>query len=306
MKFTRRISLRRLLAPVLISAAAVAALVVAPGQVSAAPGVETHYIYSPSMGRAIKTEVWRNAGGGPIVYLLNGMQGGTDGLTWGRVTPARQFFANKHVTIVNVIDGSGSFYANWKYDRSQQWETYFTKELPPVLNKMVSSNGKYGIIGLSHSGGAAMNMLGKYGMFQAGASLSGCPTVADPGSMIMHAAEDASVGKFIFNMYGAPGDPAWAYNDPSLHPERYHGKTIYLAAASGMPGGPDGAVSPGLFGGPAVVEAATMNCSNQFSNALNSRGIGHRFDRYPNGAHTWGLFYDELTRAWPHIAGRLS
>ncbi|CAM3945141.1 alpha/beta hydrolase [Smaragdicoccus niigatensis] len=308
MKLSRLSVLRRLATPVLAVAAAVTAMAVAPGQAQAWPGsgAETHYIYSPSMGRAIQTEIWRNAGGGPIVYLLNGMQGGTDGLSWGRSTPARQFFANKHVTVVNVIDGSGSFYANWRSDRSQQWETYFTKELPPVLNKMVSSNGKYGIIGLSHSGLGAMNMLGKYGMFQAGASLSGCPQTADIGTTFMHAAEDMSVGRNIFNMYGGPGDPSWAYNDPTMHPERFRGKTIFLTAASGVPGPPDDVVTPGMYGGPAAVEAITKQCTQNFSNALNSAGVRHGVYYYANGAHTWGLFYNELVRAWSYISPRLS
>lgn len=49
----------------------------------------------------------------PTFYLLTGIGGGSDGISWFNNTGVRDFFADKHVNVVMPIGGQYSMYTDW-------------------------------------------------------------------------------------------------------------------------------------------------------------------------------------------------
>jgi S-formylglutathione hydrolase FrmB len=297
--------------------AAVAALVHGAGSAAAAPAGVTDitqvtdrlsiiYVYSPSMNRVIPNQVLRPAGdaaGAPTFYLLNGKGGGTEGDSWANYTNYEEFFAGKNVNVVSPLGGKYSWYADWRgpdlVTGLNKWQTYLTRELPAALAPSLKSNGVNAIAGLSMSGGPALDIAGQaLEVYRAVASYSGCPAISSPLGMVAVSATIGSGGANPLNMYGAPGDPAWAHHDASLHPNRLRGKVVYISAATGMPRGAPGPAAAPLFFGPSQVEMITRACSDQMAAELRNAGVEHTYRVFENGAHTWGSFEQQMRDSW--------
>ncbi len=263
-------------------------------------------VFSPSMGRIIPNQVLSGgAGSKPVLYLLNGRAGGVDGDSWLQQTNYRQFFAGKDVTVVSPLGGPYSWYADWQQPDPKlgvnKWETYLLRELPSAIAGPLKTNGRNAVAGLSLSGGPALDLAGRGGgLYRAAASFSGCPAISAPPATAGVIATTALGGGNALNMFGPPGSPAWFDHDPSRNPGRLAGKAIYLGAAVGIPGAPDAAPlgAPTLLAGPAQVEMATKWCTDQLSAALNGARIPHTYRVFPQGAHTWALFENELRDGW--------
>ncbi|MEI4389950.1 alpha/beta hydrolase-fold protein, partial [Streptococcus agalactiae] len=101
--------------------------------------------------------------GAPALYLLNAVDGGEDGGPWMNRTDVAAFFADKNVTVVLPVGGQSSFYADWMQPnngRNYKWETFLTKELPPLLESQWRATDVRGMQGLSMGGTAAMFLAG--------------------------------------------------------------------------------------------------------------------------------------------------
>lgn len=296
--------------------AVVAALCQGVGPAASAPAVTGSkqitdrlsiiYVYSPSMNRVIPNQVLRPAGnsaGAPTFYLLNGKGGGTEGDSWVNYTNYEGFFAGKRVNVVSPLGGKYSWYADWRgpdlVTGINKWQTYLTQELPAALAPELKSNGANAIAGLSMSGGPALDLAGQApDVYRAVASYSGCPAIGSPLGTAAVSATVASGGANPLAMYGPPGDPAWAWHDATLHPNRLRGKAIYISAATGLPSASPGPAAVPLFFGPAQVEVITRQCTDQMAGALRSAGIGHTYKVFPTGAHTWGSFEQQMRDSW--------
>lgn len=99
------------------------------------------------------------------------------------------------------------------------------------------------------------------------------------------------------NMWGTPGGDIWRAHDPYLNANRLAGKTIYLSAASGIPGTIDqgGIPSP-------VIEVIASGCTGTFAGRLSQLGMHPIYVNRPVGSHTWGQFQTDLHDSWPHLA----
>lgn len=264
------------------------------------------YVYSPSMNRVIPNQVLRPAGdaaGAPTFFLLNGKGGGTEGDSWANYTDYEGFFAGKHVNVVSPLGGKYSWYADWRgpdlVTGLNRWQTYLTRELPGALAPTLKSNGANAIAGLSMSGGPALDLAGQApDVYRAVASYSGCPAISGPLGMLAVSATVASGGANPLNMYGPPGDPAWAHHDAALHPERLRGKAIYISAATGVPRGAPGPAAAPLLLGPSQVEMITRTCTDQMASGLRNAGVPHTYRVFPTGAHTWGSFEQQMRDSW--------
>ncbi|MDI9919081.1 alpha/beta hydrolase-fold protein, partial [Rhodococcus sp. IEGM 1379] len=121
-----------------------------------AGGKTTIKVFSPSMGRDIPVEVLTPTDTTqqyPTLYLLNGAGGGEDSATWQRNADVMNFFRDKKVNVVTPIQGAFSYYTDWeKPDPAlgvQKWQTFLTKELPPVINDTFNTNGVQSISAIS-------------------------------------------------------------------------------------------------------------------------------------------------------------
>lgn len=256
-------------------------------------------VFSPALGRTVVNTVLRPRGGGPapVLYLLNGRSGGTDGDSWLAMTAYRSFFAGKNVTVISPQGGGFEYYS------VGAWETYLRSELPRAIAGPLRTTGRAAIAGVSHTAPAALDLAGRSGnRYQAVASYSGCPATSSPIGIVSITAVMALGGANAFATFGPPGSAVWTDHDPSLHPRRLAGKTVYLGSGSGIPGAADGAhAGPALLAGPAQVEAVAASCTRQMSGILTQHGVRHAFRQFPTGAHTWKLFEAQLRDSWPVI-----
>ncbi|MEU6564933.1 alpha/beta hydrolase [Nocardia nova] len=261
-------------------------------------------VYSPSMDRVITNRVIQAAGGGPAptLYLLSGIGGGVDNISWWDDTDVRAFFADKHVNVVMPVGGAYSMYTDWLSDDPavgrNRWQTYLTQELPGVIDAQLDTTGRNAVAGVSMSGGSAVDLaIQAPQRYDAVASYSGCPWGNDPAGIAMVSAQVIRGGGNPGNMWGPPGGGAWPVHDAFARAGALGGKAIYLSAASGIPG----AIDRGWAFPP--VEAFAAVCTSAFAGRLTQAGVPAVYIERPRGAHTWGLFEQDLHDSWPVLAG---
>ncbi len=134
-----------------------------PSPASAEPRITRVDVYSESMGRWVANDVISpaSAGPAPTFYLLTGIGGGSDGISWFNNTGVRDFFADKHVNVVMPIGGQYSMYTDWDADDPvlgrNKWQTYLTSELPAAIDGRFATTGANAIGGVSMAGGAVLD-----------------------------------------------------------------------------------------------------------------------------------------------------
>ncbi len=268
-------------------------------------------VYSPSMDKVIVNDVYKAPGNAsaPVLYLLNGIDGGLDNKGWFGLTDIQGFFANKNVNVVSPIGGQYSYYTDWVADDPalgrNKWQTYLTQELPPLINQELKANGRNAVGGLSMSGGSAIDLaIQAPGLYRAAGSYSGCPATSDPNQANQIALSLIPSGANAANMWGPIGGPEWVVHDPSKNAAKLKGVAVYAAAASGAVGAVDNLPPdfPTPVGGQ-LVEGITRDCTQQFADAAKAAGVPVTFVIRPEGAHTWGLFESEMQESWNTVIG---
>lgn len=262
-------------------------------------------VWSPANRRVVTNNVLVAAGTAPrgSLYLLPGIQGGLRGLNWMTHTDVARWSANKNVNIVMPLGGNSSLYTDWNsYDPilgTNKWNTYMTRELPPIIDKAFHGNGRDAIAGLSSTGGAALDIAGDdKKRFKAAASFSGCPVRSGPLGGTVSTALMAYGGGSSQNAWGLPGHPDWIKHDPAAHPGELRGTKVFIGSATGKPGAIDRTNSPGQYFGPSQIEALFNECSNQYTRKARAAGVDvHRYIS-PTGSHSFGLFEHQLKLSW--------
>ncbi|MCV7377587.1 hypothetical protein H7K38_02825 [Mycobacterium alsense] len=166
-------------------------------------------VCSPSMNTVIVNDVFKapNAGA-PVFYLLPGIDGSED-RGWFGMTDVQGFFANKNVNVVAPLGGPFSWWTDWVNDGSKQYQTYMTRELPPVINAQYHANGRNAVGGLSSTGGTAIDYAVQApGVFRAVASYSGFPSVSEPDEAQQVALTLGGGGQSAEAMWGRWADPS--------------------------------------------------------------------------------------------------
>lgn len=263
-------------------------------------------VYSPSMDRVVRNRVIRAAGGpAPTLYLLTGLGGGEDGISWWDDTDVARFFADKHVNVVMPIGGAYSLYTDWLADDPavgrNRWQTYLTRELPSVIDATLGATGRNAIAGVSMSGGSAIDLaIQAPEKYRAVAAFSGCPWSSDPIGTALVSVQVVRGGANPANMWGVPGTAGWRAHDAFANAGALAGKTVYLSAATGAPG----AIDQGGLPAPPV-EAIASSCTAAFAGRLTQLGMPPIHLNRPQGSHTWGQFEADLHDSWPHLAAAL-
>ncbi len=273
-------------------------------------------VYSPSMNKVIVNDVFKAPkSGAPTFYLLPGIDGGDNldpgvamapgSKSWFGMTDIQGFFADKNVNVVSPLGGSFSWYTDWVGDAGKQYQTYMTKELPPLINKELKTNGKNAVGGLSSTGGTAIDYAVQApGLYRAVGSYSGFPAPSDPD-----AAQNVSLtlvggGASAEAMWGPLGGPLWVAHDPSKNVTKLRGVAVYAAASGGAEGAvdrlPEG-FGPNFTGG--LIEGIVAANTKTFADAAAAAGIPVTYVQRPEGSHTWGLFESEMQESWNTTIG---
>ncbi|MDV2477635.1 esterase family protein [Rhodococcus zopfii] len=274
------------------------------------------FVYSPSMDRIVQVQVLHPSWQGPrpTLYLLDGVSAGAESdyreSTWTQRTDIVDFFADKNVNVVLPVGGTASYYTDWRNPDpvlgTNRWETFLTRELPPIVDAAFDGNGIDAIGGLSMGATGAMALITRHpDLYEGVAALSGCLDTSRDSTRDSVRGTVAYKGGNPDNMWGAPGDPAWKEHDPYENAEALRGKDIFISTGNGLLGpydlGADGEVL--TVGAP--LEAGAFACTITFDRRLRELRIPATVEYRPWGTHTWRYWQDDLRSAWPTLARAL-
>lgn len=275
------------------------------------------FVDSPAMSRTVEVQVLLprdQSKPRPTVYMLDGRATEPNSSNWIDKAGAVDFYEDKDVNAVFTVGGPASFYTDWQQPDpmlgTNMWETFLTRELPPLINAKFNGNGVNAVMGISMGAEAAMMLATRRpALYSAVAAHSGCFSMGTDVGQAQARATVASYQGEPDNMFGRPDDPEWLAHDVMLHAEALRGKAIYLSVGSGLPGqydvpdsNPDYASAISV-GGP--LEAATNVCTQRLAARLIELNIPVTTHFRLTGTHAWPYWTEELTRSWPTVAGAL-
>ncbi len=249
----------------------------------------------------------------PVLFMLDGLRAQDDESGWTKDAGAADFYADKNVTVVLPIGGQSSFYSDWLQPdngKTYKWETFLTKELPPLLENQWRATNNRGVEGLSMGGTAAMFLAGRNpGWVKHAASYSGVLTTTTLGmpQAITYAMRDA--GGFDANlMWGPPTSPEWEAHDPYALADKLKGMSLYVSAGSGTTGTFDKPSDiPGIstnYAGMGLEILARLTSQN-FVDKLNKLAIPATVNFRPSGTHSWPYWDFEMRQSWAQAASSL-
>ncbi|UCZ88609.1 alpha/beta hydrolase [Gordonia sp. WA4-43] len=275
------------------------------------------WVFSPAMNERIKLSVLTPVDGSTprsTVYMLDGAGAEGEVSDWITKGRAGRFFADKNVNVVLPTGGKGTFYTDWqKKDAAlgkPMWETFLTKELPPLIDERFDGNGRNAVIGLSMGGQAAFSLAIRHPeMYTGVASLSGCPPVSGPVNEAYVRTTVGRDGGDATNMWGPFGSAGWRAHDPSLHLDRLRGKNIFIAAGSGAIGPldlqrqiePDEGPRDVVTASSSALELGAYRCSLGFAITMRAAGVPYTDGFRLIGTHTWAYWERDLAALWPTI-----
>ena len=246
----------------------------------------------------------------PTLYTLDGMRARNDQNGWTLETNIAQQFADRNVNVVLPVGGAGSFYTDWQDEvdgKAIKWETFISKELPPIMEKGWRSNGTRGVVGLSMGGTAAVNLAERNpGFYKFVASYSGYLDTTGFGMQpaILGAIRETS-GMDGNKMWGPAGSQGWIDHDPKLGMNALKGTTVYVSSGNGSAGFADT-----LPGGPSAAAVGLETISNlsthTFVSRAKSEGIPVVSRFYNSGTHNWPYWQVALADSWPTMAKALN
>lgn len=279
------------------------------------------WVQSPAMQRSIQVQLllprsWNAEKNRtfPALYMLDGLRAEDTESGWTKETELVNFFDSKDVVAVLPVGGQSSFYTDWqtppKPDDPYQWETFMTKELPPLIARDWRLNDRAGIVGLSMGGTAAMDLAARdQGKYQFAGSFSGYLDTTSYGMPeAIKAAQTDAGGYDSEDMWGPLGGEGWREHDPKLLVDRLKGTSLYVSAGSGNTGPWDKPSPlpniPENIAGYGLELLARMTTQN-FVDAAKKAGVEVTDKFRPSGTHSWPYWQFEMTQAWPQAATAL-
>ncbi|CCF60964.1 alpha/beta hydrolase-fold protein [Nocardia cyriacigeorgica] len=279
------------------------------------------WVNSPAMGAPIQVRLllardWNTRPDAkfPTLYMLDGLRATEEVSGWIKDAGAVDFFADKNVTVVLPVGGQSSFYSDWlepNNGKNYKWETFLTKELPPLLESQWRATNVRGMEGLSMGGTAAMFLAARNPDFvKYAASYSGFLTTTTLGmpQAIQFAMRDAG-GFDSTAMWGPPTSPLWEEHDPYLLAEKLKGISLYVSSGSGATGPHDApsGVIPGVSTNLAGtgLEILSRLTSQNFVTKLGELSIPVQVNYRASGTHSWPYWDFEMRQSWPQAAAAL-
>ncbi|MDI9915852.1 alpha/beta hydrolase family protein [Rhodococcus sp. IEGM 1379] len=269
-------------------------------------------VESPALRRAVTLDVLLpkdNSVQRPTLYMLSGVDTGDDRNAWMNQGGGRDFFADKNVNVVMVNGGRSSLYTDWaEIDPVlglNKWETFITKELPPLINNELNTNGVNAIAGNSMGAQAAMMLAHRNpALYRGVAAFSGCYSTVDAVGRLSVQLTVSHQSGDPANIWGEFGNDTWKAHDSVINAEALRGKQIYLSAADGTPGPHEDSEDADyaktvVVGG--AIEAGSNRCTKTMEDRLTELDIPVTVTYEPAGVHAWPYWKDQLPKAWPTL-----
>ncbi len=278
------------------------------------------WIDSPAMGAQIQVQLllardWHSKPDMrfPTLLMLDGLRAGDDQSGWTKDAGAEAFYADKNITVVLPVGGMSSWYTDWRRPdngKTYKWETFLTKELPPLLDQGWRTTNVRGLTGLSMGGSAAMTLAARNpGFVRYAASFSGTLATTTLGmpQAIAYSMRDAG-GYDSDAMWGPPTDAEWAAHDPYSLAEKLRGTSLYVSSGSGLAGPydiPSGIPGVSTNWAGMALEVLSRFSSQSFVAKLNKLNIPVSVNYRPSGTRSWPYWDFEMRQAWPQAAAAL-
>jgi diacylglycerol O-acyltransferase / trehalose O-mycolyltransferase len=266
--------------------------------------VEQLVVPSAAMGRDVHIEFLSAGADAPAVYLLDSMEAGDDFNGWDINTRAFDWYHGSGISVVMPVGGKSSFYSDWYAPAvgnggtyTYKWESFLTEELPAWLaaNKSVRRTGN-AVVGFSMGGSAALILAAYHPQqFSYAGSLSGFLNLsAQPGQVSI--AMSWNGGFSPDAMWGPPGDPAWARNDPTVQAGRLatNGTRLWIYCGNGTPTDPALASPDAPIAGLGFLEGFAIDTNHTFANAYQAAGGNNAMFNFTDGIHSWGYAGQQL------------
>jgi diacylglycerol O-acyltransferase/trehalose O-mycolyltransferase len=293
-----------------------AALLAGPCEVPTAAAfssvpVEQLTVASTAMGRDIRVEFLDGGQGAHALYLLDSMEAGDDFNGWDINTAAFDWYRDSGISVVMPVGGKASFYSDWYGPAAgnggtytYKWETFLTQELPAYLasarNVPAAGNA---IVGFSMGGSSALVLAAHHpAQFTYAGSLSGFLNLsADPGQVGIAMMWNGGFSREA--MWGPPGDPAWARNDPTVQAGALaaNGTRLWIYCGNGTPTDPALASPDAPIGGLGFLEGMAVDSNHAFADAYIAAGGNNATFNFPAGIHSWGYSGQQLQQMKPDM-----
>ncbi|NKS67280.1 hypothetical protein GS461_18040 [Rhodococcus hoagii] len=182
--------------------------------------------------------------------------------------------------------------------RHQQWETFLTRELPPLIDDRLGGNGIRSIAGLSMGAQSAMMLaMRSPGLYRGVAAYSGCYESATPLGQAQMASTVTIERGGIENMWGRFDDQKWASTTVLLGAEKRRGTTLYVSTGNRCAGPHETLDNP--------TSSRTVCAADRWKpvptsapagsmTACARTGIAATVVYNPVGVHAWTYWRDEL------------
>ena len=210
------------------------------------------------------------------------------------------------------VGGKSSFYSNWYGPAvgnggtyTYNWETFLTQELPAWLeaNKNVAATGN-AVVGLSMGGSAALVLAAYHPQhFVYAGSLSGFLNLSQgqwPG--MVRVAMKWNGGFDPTAMWGPPGDPAWARNDPTVNVARLvtNNTRVWVYCGNGTATDPALASPDAPIAGLGFLEGSRSTPTTLSRTPMRPPAGATEFN-FPDGIHSWGYWGQQLQQMKPDL-----
>jgi diacylglycerol O-acyltransferase/trehalose O-mycolyltransferase len=273
--------------------------------------VEQLSVPSSAMGRNVRVEFLDGGAGAHALYLLDSMEAGDDFNGWDINTAAFDWYHGSGISVVMPVGGKSSFYSDWygpaagnAGTSTYKWETFLTRELPAYLaaNKNVPSTGN-AVVGFSMGGSSALALAAHHPQeFVYAGSLSGFLNLsANPGQVGIAMMWNGGFSPEA--MWGPPGDPAWARNDPTVQAGTLaaNGTRLWIYCGNGTPTDPALASPDAPIGGLGFLEGMAIDSNHTFADAYVAAGGNNAVFNFPEGIHSWGYAGQQLQQMKPDM-----
>ncbi|MBO0881635.1 MAG: esterase family protein [Mycobacterium sp.] len=275
------------------------------------------YVKSPAMGRIMHVDVLLAANQQakhPTLYMLDGAGSSEKApqSNWLTRTDAASFFADKPVNVVFAVGGGGSMYTDWEKDDPnlghQKWETFLTKELPPLVNDKFNGNGRAGVAGLSMGAEGATILAARHpSLYKALGAYSGCMIDSKLGQVQVRTIVSDKGGD-PNNMWGQPFDPQWNAHDPSAHIDNLKNTAVFISTATGLMGPADVTLNrdPSLEYPETLIKSVGLeqiiaDCTGVVDGLMHLHGVDGTARVYPIGTHSWPYWEQPMHDSWPTL-----
>jgi S-formylglutathione hydrolase FrmB len=226
----------------------------------------------------------------PVLYLLHGAL--DDERSWTEKGDAEAITRRWPLIVVMPDSGTSGGYANWYRGGrggSPAWETYHVDQLIPLIDRRyrtIAGRSGRAIAGLSMGGFGAMSYAARHpDRFVAAAAFSGAVDTNNPLDI-------AVTGDEPFGPR-ATQEVRWRGHNPWDLAPNLRGVDLTVRTGNGLPGGP--------FGGGDVFELGVHQMSVSFHRRLQQLGLGHVWDDYGPGGHTWPYWQRDLRETLPGL-----